>query len=308
MKKNINKNSTPMFILENSIKENNKNSNHFLDNENFKENFNQDHIVKKSNKKEKDNDVDKDKLSESEYYNASTNKLDFLRNKYNSIPQTINQNSFSNSNSNRNINKINRFKIESAKKNQYNYQYQNDIENEDIQEDINEISDFIANDKADFSKKSNEYLIKLSRNETKNYIKNNKNFLNYLNNPYNNNIDLSKISKNNDFILPSTSEMLVISKNDSSKILNNLGNNYHKINNKQNSYQKLRDIERNKSNVKSRISNEDIYKDNIYGNKSINYNFNINDFAKNYENKSIKLIKGLKNYNYSNAVNYQMGK
>jgi len=115
-----------MFLLENSIKEkeNNKNSYYIPAKDNISENLNYDRMIKISNKK------DKDKLSESEYYNDSTNKLDFLRNKYNSIPQVINQiqnrnqnqnqnpNQILNSNQNMNINinKINRIKIESAKK------------------------------------------------------------------------------------------------------------------------------------------------------------------------------------------------
>ena len=43
-----------------------------------------------------------------------------------------------------------------------------------LEEDINEISEFIAIDKGEFSKQSIDNLIKFSRNETKNYIKNNK--------------------------------------------------------------------------------------------------------------------------------------
>jgi hypothetical protein len=221
----------------------------------------------------------KDKISDSD--SSNYNKLDFLKNKYNSLPQSINPD----------LNKASRFKISSAKKDQ------NDIEIDDIKEEINEISDFIAADKGEFSKQSLENLLKISKNETKNYIKNNKNFLNFLNNPHNNNINLLK---KNDIILPSSSEMLLISRDDSSKMLNNMGDNYRKINNIKNSYQKIINRDKIKTNLKSRVS-KDENSNEIYISKS-NYNL-----SRNLESKNVKNLRGIKFSKYASAILYPYG-
>ena len=181
---------------------------------------------------------------------------------YNTSPRKDLQNSSPNSNSN---------------SNDFNINY--------INEEVNEISDYI-----DIDIENNKQINK------KNYkLKNKRNNIN--------NLDMSN---NNDIVLPSTSEMLIIPRNESSKILNNQGENYRKIKNNQiynnsNNYNNdssknnfnsnnNKNLYINRSPKKSKISQDDIFKD-----KSIkNYDRNINEV-----NNSIKLIRNQKNSNYS---------